>query len=85
MTMLSTTFGALWQVVVVGLLLGAGLPAIFAMGVRASDTAGQRESAAARVSERAFAFACFALVLAAVIGGLGLLTYDFVASCFGWD
>ena len=29
---------ALWQVVVVGLVLGAGLPALFALGVRAMSS-----------------------------------------------
>ena len=31
-------FGALWQVLAVGLLLGAGLPALFALGLRSLST-----------------------------------------------
>jgi hypothetical protein len=33
---------ALWQIVVVGLLAGAGLPAIFAIGLRFLNTPGTR-------------------------------------------
>ncbi|MGA2827741.1 MAG: hypothetical protein ABSF03_16710 [Streptosporangiaceae bacterium] len=33
---------ALWQIVVVGLLAGAGLPAIFAIGLRFLNTSGAR-------------------------------------------
>lgn len=33
---------ALWQIVVVGLLAGAGLPALFAVGLRALNTPGSR-------------------------------------------
>jgi hypothetical protein len=33
---------ALWQIVVVGLLAGAGLPALFAVGLRALNTPGNR-------------------------------------------
>lgn len=37
---------ALWQIVVVGLLAGAGLPALFAVGLRALSTPGSRVQAA---------------------------------------
>lgn len=33
---------ALWQIVVIGLLAGAGLPALFAVGLRALDMPGSR-------------------------------------------
>ena len=34
MDILTKALGALWQVAAVGLLLGAGLPALFALGLR---------------------------------------------------
>ena len=34
MNMLTHTLDSLWQVVLVGLVLGAGLPSLFALGVR---------------------------------------------------
>jgi hypothetical protein len=38
MDILAKSFDALWQVLVVGLLLGAGLPALFALGLRSLNT-----------------------------------------------
>ncbi|MDN5761686.1 MAG: hypothetical protein L0H41_05150 [Microlunatus sp.] len=37
MEILTNAFGALWQVAAAGLLLGAGLPILFALGVRSLD------------------------------------------------
>ncbi|MGO1973446.1 MAG: hypothetical protein ACTH2Q_10860 [Propionibacteriaceae bacterium] len=44
MEILKEAFGALWQVLAIGLLLGAGLPALFAVGMR--SLAAGREVAA---------------------------------------
>ena len=38
MDILIKALGALWQVALVGLLLGAGLPALFALGVRSLNS-----------------------------------------------
>ena len=38
MDVLVKALGALWQVVAVGLLLGAGLPSLFAVGVRSLNS-----------------------------------------------
>jgi hypothetical protein len=38
MEILIKAFQALWQVIAIGLLLGAGLPALFALGVRSLNT-----------------------------------------------
>jgi hypothetical protein len=43
---------ALWQIVVVGLLAGAGLPAVFAVGLRALSLPGTHALAADVNSER---------------------------------
>lgn len=73
---------ALAKVVVAGLVIGAGLPALFALGVRtlvprrvAVATTGEGE-AAVQVAERpgplrlAGAVACFAVVLLACLAGV---------------
>ena len=60
--------GALVRVVVVSLLLGASIPAVFAVGVRVlawDDDRGQRPAARTIAG-----FACFALVAAAVVLGV---------------
>ncbi|MFE6868635.1 hypothetical protein ACFVFS_18995 [Kitasatospora sp. NPDC057692] len=69
---------ALWKIVVVGLLTGAGLPALFAVGVRALNpppppgaaTAGQPT---AGPLGRAVAGLCFAVVLAAIGWGISII------------
>jgi len=38
MEILAKAFDALWQVLLVGLLLGVGLPALFALGVRSLNS-----------------------------------------------
>lgn len=58
---------ALGEVVVVGLIVGAGLPALFALGVRALAGPGSRNDAGRRSRVRiAAAMAYFAVVLAAI-------------------
>jgi hypothetical protein len=73
---------ALWQIVVVGLLAGAGLPALFAVGLRALSLTGPGTADAQPIgadSDRvvggsplgvAAATVCFAIVLAAVGYGI---------------
>jgi hypothetical protein len=77
---------ALWQIVVVGLLAGAGLPAVFAIGVRAlampGSGGGARVQTADDSTEQAYggnpaglaiAVVCFAIVLAAIGYGIYLI------------
>lgn len=73
---------ALWQIVVIGLLAGAGLPAIFAIGLRALNLPGRRAQPAGPDSEQvyggsaagaAIAGLCFAIVLAAIGYGIYLI------------
>jgi hypothetical protein len=62
---------ALWKIVVVGLLLGAGLPALFAVGLRALTPAeGTSERAGGAIAGKAVAVLCFAIVLAAIAWGI---------------
>ncbi|GLY30017.1 hypothetical protein [Kineosporia sp. NBRC 101731] len=78
---------AIWKILGVGLILGAGLPALFALGIRAMayGTGGDAEQhpagalPAPHPAGRALAYLIFALVLLAV--ALGILVI--VASGFG--
>jgi hypothetical protein len=60
-------WGALADVVVGGLIVGAGLPALFAVGVRALAGPGSRDETGRRAPLRVAAgVTCFAIVVAAV-------------------
>lgn len=75
---------ALWKIVVVGLLAGAGLPALFAVGLRALSLGSARGGASGAPAARASggrtsargplgvaaAVICFAVVLAAIGWGI---------------
>ncbi|WP_353080713.1 hypothetical protein [Tessaracoccus lapidicaptus] len=66
-----------WNVLWVGLLLGAGLPAIFALGIRAlsygvggdADATLHEPHPAAKV----VAFFCFGVVVLAIAAGIGVI------------
>jgi hypothetical protein len=72
---------ALWQILVLALIAGAGLPALFAVGLRAlalpgrrTQTAGAGSGSGAAVGGNAIgmtvAVVCFAVVLAAIGWGI---------------
>ncbi|MDN4472336.1 hypothetical protein [Demequina zhanjiangensis] len=64
-------WSALGQVVLFGLIVGAGLPALFAVGVRALAGTGARdEDGHVRGSRAAVAIACFAVIIAAIVGAI---------------
>ncbi|WP_375503139.1 hypothetical protein [uncultured Jatrophihabitans sp.] len=70
---------ALWKIVVVGLICGAGLPAVFAFGLKALDL-GQHDgdSGGTATATRnpvgiALAAVCFAVVLVAIGWGIYLI------------
>jgi len=78
---------ALWKIIVIGLLAGAGLPALFAIGLRALNTRPQAASApegdgqVAAVSGggvlgMAAAVLCFAVVLAAIGWGIYSIVHN---------
>ena len=69
---------AAWKVLVAGLILGAGLPMVFAFGVRslAWGTGGAAEVAVGARPHpigRAVAVACFAVVLGGIALGLTII------------
>ncbi len=64
-------WSALANVVVVSLVVGAGLPALFALGVRALAGPGSRDDAGrAKTSRVAAAVAAFAVVIGAIVGAI---------------
>ncbi|WP_291377881.1 hypothetical protein [Demequina sp.] len=66
--------GALLNVVVVGLIVGAGLPALFAVGVRALAGPGSRDDAGRRQSAHiVIAVGSFGAVVAAIAVGVVLI------------
>ncbi len=73
-----------WQVLLAGLLLGAGLPAVFAVGIRslAWGTGGtaEVEGGSPHPVGRVLATLCFGIVLAGVALGITFI----VASGFGY-
>jgi hypothetical protein len=75
---------ALWRIVLIGLICGAGLPALFAVGLRAlsigpptnaavADGGPTPAPAAARPLGIGVAAVCFAVVLAAIGWGIYLI------------
>ncbi|WP_032369749.1 hypothetical protein [Rhodococcoides fascians] len=91
METLKHTLDSLWQVVLVGLLLGAGLPAIFAFGLKALSVGEPSDEATAsgttRVARSAVATAaavlCFAVVVVAIVAGILFIMKNFLDSTFG--
>lgn len=77
-----------WRVLAIGMLLGAGLPVLFAFGVRALawGTGGEAQAAsesgpvASHLLGRVVAYAIFALVVLAVLSGIGYVA----AHGLGW-
>ena len=74
-----------WHVLWVGILLGAGLPTIFALGIRSLSYgvggAADIEAHEPHLIGKVMAGFCFAIVIAAVIVGVGAI----VASGLGWE
>ena len=81
MEILAQSFSALWQVVAVGLLLGAGLPALYALGVRALETNrvlltdGGEFTSRATTSGKALAGLCFGVTALAVVFGIVVIIF----------
>lgn len=74
-----------WQVLLVGLILGAGLPVVFSLGIRALSygVGGEADIEAhePHLIGKIMAGFCFAVVILAVLAGVGVI----VSSGFGWE
>lgn len=65
-----------WKVLLVGTVLGAGLPVLFALGVRAlaySGEAGEAGSERTRQGAKALSVFLFLLVVLGVLAGVGAI------------
>ena len=78
MHILTDSLSALWQVTAVGLILGAGLPALFALGLRslslgraAADGSDHEVSALGRLG----AVVCFGVVIAVALFGIAVIVF----------
>jgi hypothetical protein len=79
---------AIFQILVAGLIVGAGLPALFAIGVRL-NAEGAGVAAHGGFTRRspllvAVSWAIFALVLTAAIVGVLFIARDFIGHHTGW-
>ncbi len=84
MEILSHAFAAIWQVLVVGLVLGAGLPALFALGMlslsrgRMAGADGHLRTDAPPVSSlgKIGAIVCFGLVVLVALFGIAVIVFN---------
>jgi hypothetical protein len=77
---------SLGEVVVIALLLGAGLPLIYAVGVRfwSMETVTAEGGTVRRnPAAQAIAYLCFAIVVVAVVAGILYIAKDFINHTFG--
>lgn len=70
--------GSIWQVLAIGLVVGAGLPAIFALGIRAmaAGAGGAAELDSSRRPNplaRVLGILCFAVVVGAILLGISII------------
>lgn len=65
----------IWKVLVVGLVLGAGLPALFSVGIRTSSgtVSADGSTIAPSAAGRAAAVVCFVIVGLVVVAGIVVL------------
>lgn len=84
MEILTHAFAAIWQVLVVGLVLGAGLPALFALGMRSlsagrmAGTDGHLRTDAPPASTlgKIGAIVCFGLVVLTALFGIAVIVFN---------
>ncbi|MFP7364817.1 hypothetical protein SFC07_03405 [Corynebacterium callunae] len=85
---LATLFGSLVNVTLVGILLGAGLPALFALGVRfahAPVAADGTTTGSASAFGKIAASICFAIIIIAIIAGILWVTKATIYQYMGFD
>jgi hypothetical protein len=76
------TMDSLWQVLLIGLIFGAGLPAIFAFGIRFLSTGSvETDGVAAKRSTAGLVAGslCMAVVIGAIIVGILFIMKNFLA------
>ncbi len=85
MNNISLALEGAWHVLLFGTILGAGLPTVFALGIRSLSYgvggAADIEAHEPHVIGKVMAGLCFAVVIVGVLAGVGVI----VASGFGWE
>ncbi|WP_067543084.1 hypothetical protein [Nocardia crassostreae] len=77
------TFSDLWQVTVAALVFGAGLPMVFAVGIRYLAQIDDGATGSAKAVATAVSALCFAVVMIAVVVGVLFIARGFLASRLG--
>lgn len=75
MSTILTAISPIWKVLLVGLVLGAGLPALFSIGIRTSSgtVSADGRSTAPTPAGRAVALVCFVIVGLVVVAAIVVL------------
>lgn len=75
MSTIVSAISPIWKVLLVGLVLGAGLPALFSIGIRTSSgtVSADGSTIAPTSSGRAIAVVCFVVVGLVVVAGIVVL------------
>lgn len=90
MNIISLALEGAFQVLLFGLLLGAGLPTIFALGIRALSFGTHDEDEAANDHRphplaKVLAGLCFAVVLLGIVAGVGTIVAHGFGVSVGFD
>lgn len=88
MNQILAALDAAWKVLAVGLLLGAGLPFLFSVGIRQSALARVPESAGVHVHaavHRTLAVLAYAVVVLAILLGLAYIVAHGFGYVIGFD
>lgn len=82
----SALFGSLIDVTIAGIVLGAGLPALFAVGIRLAHGPTRADgSSSSTLMGKAGAGVCFGIIFLAIIVGILWITKGTVSQYFGVD
>ncbi|WP_080793307.1 hypothetical protein [Corynebacterium pacaense] len=82
----SALFGSLIEVTIVGIVLGAGLPALFALGIRLAHGPSTSDGGASSTTPgKVAAVLCFAVIILAIAVGILWITKGTIHQYLGVD
>ena len=88
----TTMFTDLLQVIIAGLILGAGLPALFAVGIRLASGTNEinadgtiTHTKDATAFQKTLAALCFGVIIFSVLAGILWITKGVIYESFSWD
>ncbi|WKD59883.1 hypothetical protein [Corynebacterium caspium] len=82
---------SLLEVLITGLILGAGMPMLFALGIRWTTPSGPEHAkpgedpGRAHFTNKPLGILCFTIIAAAIIIGILWITKDTIYHYFAWD